>query len=212
MAEKDTTKKVAAKKQPAKAATKATGKVAHKAKAPAAKKPAHTAKKASAVVVEAKHAEPVAEATDAAVSATVAAIPTLVKPSLAAGRYVFATGRRKTSIANIRLFSGDGKVAINHKSLKDYFYHSDQTSVVLKPLELTGMGHDFFFTASVSGGGINSQARAVQHGLAQALGSLGDDIRIVMKKNGFLTRDDRKKERKKPGLKRARRAPQWAKR
>jgi small subunit ribosomal protein S9 len=203
MAEKDTTKKVVAKKPATKTA----------AKAPAKKPVAKVAKKQQPVAEEVKPVattEPIAEVTVATTADTAPVI--LTKPTIDGGRYVFATGRRKTSIANLRLFSGEGKIEVNHKPLNDYFFHATQQDQILQPLMLTGLKGDFYFTVSVSGGGINAQARAVQHGLAQSLGSLGADIRIIMKKNGFLTRDDRKKERKKPGLRRARRAPQWAKR
>jgi small subunit ribosomal protein S9 len=134
------------------------------------------------------------------------------KPSIAGGRYVFATGRRKTAIANVRLFSGSGNSVINQKPLEQYFSHSIHRDVLMQPLQLTGLANDFYFMANVRGGGINAQSAAVRHGLAQALGGLNEEIRKVLKKNGLLTRDDRKKERKKPGLKRARRSPQWAKR
>ncbi len=128
------------------------------------------------------------------------------------GRYTFATGRRKTSVANIRLFAGSEKLQINRKPFEQYFFDSVDRDAALKPLELTGLANDFWFTASVSGGGIHSQAVAVSHGLARALAKANAEHHIVLKKNGLLTRDDRKKERKKPGLRRARRAPQWAKR
>ena len=82
----------------------------------------------------------------------------------------------------------------------------------MKPLEITGLAGDFYFVSSVHGGGMNAQSQAVRHGIAQALADLDNDVRKVLKKNQFLTRDDRKKERKKPGLRGARRSPQWAKR
>ncbi|MDQ3018502.1 MAG: 30S ribosomal protein S9 [bacterium] len=128
------------------------------------------------------------------------------------GRYVFATGRRKTAVANIRMFSGEGDTQVNKKKLEEYFPQSSMRDDALRPLALTGLLHDFYFTATVNGGGTTAQSIAVRHGIAQALASLNDDVRMVLKKNGFLTRDDRKKERKKPGLRGARRAPQWAKR
>ena len=81
-----------------------------------------------------------------------------------------------------------------------------------KPFEVTGLVGKYHFTGHVNGGGPHAQATAVRHGISQALGKLSEEVRKVLKKNGFLTRDDRKKERKKPGLKRARRSPQWAKR
>ncbi len=138
--------------------------------------------------------------------------PEISKPVIKAGRYVFATGRRKTAIANVRLFSGTGDILVNRKPLKDYFNFSDYQEEILKPFQVTGLGKDYYFTASVSGGGMHAQAQAVRHGIATALSQGSLEIRTVLKKNGFLTRDPREKERKKPGLKRARRSPQWAKR
>ena len=134
------------------------------------------------------------------------------KPATPKGRYVFATGRRKTAVANVRLFSGAGEHAVNKKPLPSYFQYSYHQEEVLKPFQLTGLGSDYYFTSSISGGGAHSQAQALQHGIATALAQVSPEIRKVLKKNGLLTRDDRKKERKKPGLKRARRSPQWAKR
>ncbi len=139
-------------------------------------------------------------------------VPKVAEVSVPAGRYVFATGRRKTSVANVRLFSGKGDIVINKKPFKNYFYFNFDQDKALKPFDVTGLGGDFYFVAHVNGGGIHSQAEAVRHGLATALSKLNDDVRKILKKNGFLTRDDRRKERKKPGLKRARRSPQWAKR
>ncbi len=188
MATEETTKKPAARKVVAKKAP---------AKAVAKKVPAPR-----------KVAEAIAE-TDA-VTETVA-IP-VVKPTIEAGRYVFATGRRKTAIANIRMFAGSGDILVNKKAFDTYFSHSSLRDQALRPLALTGLLGDFYFTATVNGGGSNAQAEAVRHAVAQALAGMNDDLRNVLKKNGFLTRDSREKERKKPGLRGARRAPQWAKR
>ncbi len=138
--------------------------------------------------------------------------PAKAKAEAGKGRYVFATGRRKTAIANIRLFAGAGTSTINKKDLEKYFPHIIYRDIVNEPFKLTGLAKDFYFTAHVSGGGVMSQAGALRHGLARALALAKTDIRKILKKNSLLTRDDRKKERKKPGLKRARRAPQWAKR
>lgn len=128
------------------------------------------------------------------------------------GKYVFATGRRKTAVANIRLFSGSGKTLVNKKPLEGYFNFSFYRDIIEKPFGLTGQTGDFHFTATVNGGGLHAQATAVQHGIAIAISKASPEHRQILKKNGMLTRDDRKKERKKPGLKRARRSPQWAKR
>lgn len=178
----------------------------------AAKAPAKKATVAKKKVVKAEIQEEVAQLPVAEVTVTEAVIPTVSKPTIAGGRYSFATGRRKTAVANVRLFSGTGKILINKKPFETYFFHTSLQEQVLKPLALTGLSNDFYFTAHVNGGGINAQAQAMQHGIAQALGLLAEDIRSLLKRNSLLTRDDRKKERKKPGLRGARRAPQWAKR
>lgn len=200
--EESTTKKPAAKKSPAKAAGV---KAAPKAKADAEKKsraPRKALAAAAATTPRATVATAEAEQSSAMVE----------KPTIDGGRYVFATGRRKTAIANVRMFSGEGESTVNKKKLETYFGQASMRDAALRPLALTGLMHDFYFTAHISGGGTNAQSEALRHGIAQALGSLNDDVRLVLKKNGFLTRDDRKKERKKPGLRGARRAPQWAKR
>ncbi len=186
------------------------------AKKPAiAKKPAAHATKSAAEKPEKKavaHATPVAEATVAVNEAGAVEATTFTKPTLPKGRYVYATGRRKTAVANVRLFAGSEDSQVNKKSLKDYFHTTNMQDTAVRPLALTGLLGDFYFLASVNGGGTNAQTEAIRHGIAQALASMNEDMRIVLKKNGFLTRDDRKKERKKPGLRGARRAPQWAKR
>lgn len=155
------------------------------------------------------------------VAATAVSVPTEVKPVDAelssdknkpVAKYIFATGRRKTSVANIRLFEGHGKLIVNKKPLENYFQFKYYQETALKPFNLTGLGKRYYFSAHINGGGIHSQAQALRHGIAVALSNISAEIRKVLKKNGLLTRDDRKKERKKPGLKRARRAPQWAKR
>lgn len=136
----------------------------------------------------------------------------LKTPHLPKGRYIFATGRRKTAVSNVRLFEGKGETLINKKPLEKFFGYSFYHDEVIRPFEVTGLVGKYHFTAHVNGGGPHAQATAVRHGLSSALGKISEDVRKVLKKNGFLTRDDRKKERKKPGLKRARRSPQWAKR
>lgn len=128
------------------------------------------------------------------------------------GRYIFATGRRKTAVANVRLFEGKGECVVNKKKFELFFPYSFYQEEIFQPFNLTGLAGQYFFTAHINGGGPHSQAGALRHGIASALGTISPEIRKVLKKNGLLTRDDRKKERKKPGLKRARRSPQWAKR
>jgi small subunit ribosomal protein S9 len=173
------------------------------AKAP--KKPRATAVKKPVAHHAEKHE--VSEKQEAAVEHVVSTTPAIAK-----GRYIFATGRRKTAIANIRLFEGKGDTVLNKLPLEKYFTYSFFMEEISKPFEVTGLVGKYHFTGHVNGGGPHAQATAVRHGISQALGKLSEEVRKVLKKNGFLTRDDRKKERKKPGLKRARRSPQWAKR
>lgn len=177
---------------------------------PAARKVA--AKKAPAKTAVAKKPRAPKAEVVVDVPATVETVVAVTKPTLTAGRYVLATGRRKTAIANVRLFAGNKDNTVNKKAFEGYFFQSSQRDTALRPLAITGLLGDFYFTATVNGGGMNAQAEAVRHGVAQALASMSDDLRNVLKKNGFLTRDSREKERKKPGLRRARRSPQWAKR
>lgn len=169
-------------------------------KAPAARKP--RAPKKAAEETKAVKAE----------TAVVKAEAPKKHKTTTSGKYVFATGRRKTAIANVRLFEGKGDSTVNKKPFETYFFTSIAQTSALKPLNIVGMASDFYFYATINGGGINAQAQALQHGIAQALSKVNAELRPQLKKNGLLTRDDRKKERKKPGLKRARRSPQWAKR
>jgi small subunit ribosomal protein S9 len=134
------------------------------------------------------------------------------KHSPVKGRYIFATGRRKTAVSNVRLFEGKGETVVNKIPVEKYFSYSFFMEEINRPFQVTGLVGKYHFTAHVNGGGPHAQATAVRHGVAMALSKISEDVRKVLKKNGFLTRDDRKKERKKPGLKRARRSPQWAKR
>ncbi len=127
------------------------------------------------------------------------------------GKYIYATGRRKRAVANVRVFAEKGEHTANKKPLSVYF-PKDLVEKALSPFKLIGQASEFKVYANISGGGINAQSEAVRHGIAQALGKANEEVRKLMKKNGLLTRDDRRKERKKPGLKRARRSPQWAKR
>ncbi len=211
MADKDTTKKEVAKEAVKPAAKKPV------AKAPAAKKPTAPRKAVApkaAAKPEAKSSKPAEAPVDAAPEAAAPATetPTFAKPTLAKGKYVYATGRRKTAVANVRLFAGQADNMVNKKKIDVYFGQSAMQDAAVRPLALTGLLGDFHIIASVNGGGSNAQSEAIRHGVAQALAIMNEDMKTVLKKNGFLTRDDRKKERKKPGLRRARRAPQWAKR
>ena len=128
------------------------------------------------------------------------------------GKYISTTGRRKTAVARVRLYKkGTGIVLVNDMKSSEYFTPGD-ASVAKQPLKLTSHLRDVDITVVVSGSGKISQAEAVRHGIAQALVEMDPEIRAVIKSKDWLTRDSRKKERKKPGLKKARRAPQWAKR
>jgi len=124
-----------------------------------------------------------------------------------------ATGKRKTAIAQVRLFpQGKGLILINGKKIDQYFSTFSEQKEVLSPLDLTGQRDRVDLEVKVSGGGIHGQAEALRLGISRALIFANPEFRKILKPAGFLTRDARIKERKKPGLKRARRAPQWQKR
>ena len=126
--------------------------------------------------------------------------------------YFYGTGRRKKSVARVRLYAGDGKITINNRDIDDYFGLETLKLIVRQPLELTETTGKFDIVCTVAGGGVSGQAGAIRHGISRALLQTGDEIRPILKKAGFLTRDPRMKERKKYGLKAARRAPQFSKR
>ncbi len=122
-----------------------------------------------------------------------------------------AVGRRKEAIARVRLVPGDGKIVINQRELDNYFGLETLKMTVRQPLTLTSTTN-FDVLVNVRGGGISGQAGAIRHGISRALCKADPDLRATLKKNGLLTRDPRMKERKKYGLKAARRAPQFSKR
>lgn len=124
----------------------------------------------------------------------------------------YGTGRRKKSVARVRLVPGDGIVTINSRSLDDYFGLDTMKVIVKQPLVLTDTAGKFDVICKVVGGGFTGQAGAIRHGIARALLKADEEFRGVLKKAGFLTRDPRMKERKKYGLKKARKAPQFSKR
>jgi len=124
----------------------------------------------------------------------------------------YGTGRRKDSVARVRLVPGDGKILINDRDLLQYFGRQTLATIVKQPLELTETLNRFDVLAKVEGGGVSGQAGAVRHGIARALLQADVELRGALKKAGFLTRDPRMVERKKYGLKKARRAPQFSKR
>ena len=124
----------------------------------------------------------------------------------------YGTGRRKSSIARVYLTPGTGKVTINKKDIDDYFGLETLKIIARQPLEATNMADKFDVIVNVKGGGFTGQAGAIRHGIARALLEVSAELRPVLKRAGYLTRDPRKKERKKYGLKKARRSPQFSKR
>ena len=130
-----------------------------------------------------------------------------------ADRYFEGVGRRKSATARVRIYPGGaGQVVVNDKPVEEYFPRFGDTMTLAQPLEVVGMLGQFDVTVKVKGGGITGQTDAVKLGLARALLKYDDDLRPVLRKAGLLTRDAREKERKKPGLKRARKAPTYTKR
>jgi small subunit ribosomal protein S9 len=130
---------------------------------------------------------------------------------MAEARY-YGTGRRKSSVARVYLVPGNGNITINKKNIDEYFGLDTLKLIVRQPLEVTGTGAKFDVLVNVCGGGTTGQAGAIRHGISRALLEADEDFRAPLKKAGFLTRDPRMKERKKYGLKKARRAPQFSKR
>ena len=122
------------------------------------------------------------------------------------------TGRRKSSIARVRIVSGKGNITVNGKDLNEYFGEETLKVIVKQPLTVTNTADKFDVICTVKGGGFSGQAGAIRHGIARALLEVDDEFRPVLKSAGYLTRDPRMKERKKYGLKAARRAPQFSKR
>ena len=121
-------------------------------------------------------------------------------------RYYEAVGRRKRAVARIRLYPGDGQIVINDKSLQEFFGRRQDWQNVLAPLKLTDNEQQFNLSVLVKGGGITGQAEAIRHGVARALLVVEPGLRPTLRRAGYLTRDPREKERKKPGLKRDRQA------
>ena len=128
------------------------------------------------------------------------------------GTYFYATGKRKRAVARVRLYKGTGRIVVNDKDAKEYFSTEEMINVIMAPLLLTKNEKDFDISVKVDGGGMNGQADAVRHGISRALVEADADNRAILKPEGYLTRDSRKRERKKFGLRRARRAPQFSKR
>ena len=126
--------------------------------------------------------------------------------------YFYGTGRRKSSVARVRVYNGTGKITINDRDIDSYFGLETLKLIVRSPLAVAGVEDKFDIVVRVVGGGISGQAGAIRHGLSRALLQYDENLRPALKKAGFLTRDPRMKERKKYGLKAARRAPQFSKR
>ena len=127
-------------------------------------------------------------------------------------KYYYGTGRRKNSVARVRLIEGTGKTTINGKDLEDFFGMETLKVIVKQPLTVTNTAAKYDVISTVKGGGYTGQAGAIRHGIARALNEANSEYRPALKSNGFLTRDPRMKERKKYGLKKARKAPQFSKR
>ena len=126
--------------------------------------------------------------------------------------YFYGTGRRKSSVARVRVYAGTGSFKINGSDIREYFGLETLKTIAKQPLALTDTLEKFDIECNVAGGGVSGQAGAIRHGLSRALLQYDESVRPVLKKAGFLTRDPRMKERKKYGLKAARRAPQFSKR
>lgn len=126
--------------------------------------------------------------------------------------YYYGTGRRKHSVARVRMYPGTGKITINGRDIDEYFGLETLKLIVRQPMEITNTLGRFDIVCTVAGGGVSGQAGAIRHGIARALVKADPELRPAVKKAGFLTRDPRMKERKKYGLKAARRAPQFSKR
>lgn len=126
--------------------------------------------------------------------------------------YFYGTGRRKSSVARVRVYNGTGKITINDRDIDNYFGLETLKMTVRQPLALTNLEGRYDVLVNVYGGGLSGQAGAIRHGIARALVKADPELRPAVKKAGFLTRDPRMKERKKYGLKAARRAPQFSKR
>ena len=126
--------------------------------------------------------------------------------------YFYGTGRRKDSVARVRVYTGTGKITINDRDIDNYFGLETLKLIVRSPLVLLGLEGKYDVVVRVSGGGVSGQAGAIRHGITRALMESDAELRPALKKAGFVTRDPRMKERKKYGLKAARRAPQFSKR
>ncbi|MEG2348258.1 MAG: 30S ribosomal protein S9 [Clostridia bacterium] len=131
---------------------------------------------------------------------------------MAKKEYIYATGKRKSSIARVNIIPGTGKITINKKDMNELYSLDTLKAIVLKPFNVANLMEKYDVVATVHGGGFSGQAGAIAHGIAKALSTTDLEIRTILKRNGLLTRDSRTKERHKYGLKKARKAPQFSKR
>jgi len=129
-----------------------------------------------------------------------------------AKKYFYGTGRRKEAVARVRIVPGKGKITINDRTIEEFFGLETLRMIVKQPLVVTNNEAKYDVIVKVIGGGYTGQAGAIRHGLSRALLQANEENRAILKKSGFLTRDSREKERKKYGLKKARKAPQFSKR
>ena len=180
-------------------AKKPAAKPAAKAKKPAAPKAKKAEKVEAPVAPEVEHAQP-----------EVVANAFILKDI--GSETFYAVGKRKTAVAQVLVSSGTGKITVNELTIEAYFGTQDLVSIVMQPLTAVGVEKNMTIRAKTKGGGIHAQAEAIRHGISKAIVNIDPDSRRTLKKLGFLTRDSRVKERKKPGLRRARRAPQFSKR
>ncbi len=131
---------------------------------------------------------------------------------MTAQNVIWATGRRKRAIARVRLLTGNGEIEVNKKPLDEYFDRPTLKMIVRQPIQAANIGNKFNIIATVEGGGKSGQAGALRHGISRAIALTSEELRVLLRKKGFLTRDPRKKERKKYGQKGARKRFQWTKR
>ncbi len=123
-----------------------------------------------------------------------------------------STGKRKRSVAKVRLMPGEGKITVNSRDFKEYFRRDSLLTIIMEPFKVTSTENAYDVIADLSGGGISGQAGALRHSISKALLEINEEYRPLLKREGFLTRDSRIKERKKYGLKKARKRPQFSKR
>jgi small subunit ribosomal protein S9 len=183
-------------------------------KKPAGRKPAahkpHVARKPKAhtTLHKVEHKHEVKEVEQVAT----APVAEPVVPKIPHGKHFYAVGRRKTAVAQVLMSAGNGDISVNKLPFEGYFQTEDLRQIVRHPMVSIGVDKNLNIKAKVHGGGIHAQAESMRHAISRALITYNPESRRTLKKLGFLTRDPRVKERKKPGLKRARRAPQFSKR